>query len=293
MRLPETVYNEVLRGLGLQDHGISTCLHEQTEAAAADAANPTAVAVHPDDCKRRSRRRRLNAPVQFLRHGTMNARPQVCTLLDASRDGVCVMMDSVVAPGDRFVLYLPRTSEAGARLEPLALLCTARSSRLKQGGKFRTGAEFTDANEDSEVGAKAVSAERLAQTAAVNHVFVRTAGRLDTEPDANARRTDRTESFGRATMYLFGDDGSRGPLEHVETRDYSDTGVGILRVEPLAVGDQFVIQVPRADDRPITRLCKVVNVALAAGRYRIGAQFIPFPGPRGRTFLSKVASWIG
>ena len=291
MRLPETVYNEVLHGLGLADHGISSCLHEQGDAAEARSAAP---AVHPGECKRRSRRRRLDAPVQFLRHGTLNARPQTCTLLDTSRDGVCVMMDSVVAPGDRFVLFLPRAAEGGARGEPLAILCTVRSSRLKAGGKFRTGAEFTDAGEEgSEVASNVVSAERLAQAARVSHVWVRTAGRPDTEPDANARRTDRTESYGRATMYLYRDDGRHGALEHVETRDYSDTGVGILRGEPLAVGDQFVIQVPRVGDKPITRLCRVVNTALAAGRYRIGAQFIPFPGPNGRTFLSRVASWIG
>ena len=49
MRLPETVYNEVLRGLGLQDHGISTCLREQADANGAEAVAP---AVEPGECKR-------------------------------------------------------------------------------------------------------------------------------------------------------------------------------------------------------------------------------------------------
>ena len=287
MRLPDSVYNEVLQGLGLQDHGISSCLHEQSEGTA------PAVAVPPGECKRRSRRRRLDAPVQFLRHGTLNARPQTCTLLDTSREGVCVMMDDVVAPGDRFVLYLPRAGNDGTRGEPLAILCTVRSSRLKAGGKFRTGAEFTDAHDDGVGnGPRAVSAARLAQREQVDNVWVRTAGRPDVEPDANARGSDRTESYGRATMYLYRDDGRHGAVEHVETRDYSQTGVGILRASPLKVGEEFVIQVPRVGEKPITRLCRVVNTALAGGRHRIGAVFIPFPGPNGRTFLSRLTNWI-
>jgi hypothetical protein len=230
--------------------------------------------------------------VQFLRHGAMNARPQRCTLLDTSRDGVCVLMDSVVAPGDRFVLYLPRAADNGGRAEPLAILCTVRSSRMKA-GKFRTGAEFSDAHEDGGgQSSLTVSADGLEQRPQVANVWVRTAGRPDSEPDANARRSDRTEAYGRATMYRYGADGRHGPIEHVETRDYSETGVGILRGEPLAVGDEFVIQVPRPGEKPITRLCRVVNVALAGGRHRIGATFIPFPGPNGRTFLSRLTSWI-
>ena len=89
MKLPETVYNQVLRGLGLSDHGISDWA---TDSAAAESA--------PAECKRRSFRRRIDARVQFVRHGALNARPQTCVLADLSRDGVCVMMDSVVAPGD-------------------------------------------------------------------------------------------------------------------------------------------------------------------------------------------------
>jgi hypothetical protein len=280
MRLPDSVYNQVLRGLGLTDHGISSWSVDAS--AGADAAAQS---------KRRSFRRRIDAPVHFVRHGALNARPQTCVLADLSRDGVCVMMDAVVAPGDRFVVYLPRVADDG-RVEPLALLCTARSSRLKADGKFRTGAEFTDnqqGGDDRET--RAVSVDRLAQRPDEN-VWVRTAGRLDSEPDANARRTERNEAFGRATMYVYRDDGRHGPMEQVYLRDYSESGVGILRADPLHLGEQFVVRVPRGDDKPITRLCRVVNVAVVGGGHRIGAEFIAFPGPNGRTLLSRLTSWI-
>ena len=306
MRLPETVYQDVLRGLGLQDNGLSDYL--------ADAPSPDGAAMGPEasggvphgECKRRSRRRRLNHPVYFLRHGALNARPQPCTLLDTSRDGVCVLMDTVVAPGDQFVLYLPRVGEDGTtHPQPLAVLCTARSSRLKVGGKFRTGAEFTDAGSEEAQPSLAVRADGLAVRAkapagesgtarsGAGDAWLRMAGRLDADPDANARRSDRREADGRATIYMYRDDGQHGPVEQVALRDYSETGVGIVRSEPMAVGEQFVVRVPRLGETPITRLCRVVNVALAGERHRIGAVFIPFPGPNGRTFMSRLTSWIG
>jgi len=281
MRLPDSVYNQVLRGLGLTDHGISNWAIDSGASAESTA-----------DSKRRSFRRRIDAPIQFLRHGALNAKPHTCTLADLSRDGVCVLMDAVVAPGDRFVVYLPRFAGDG-KVEPLAVLCTARSSRLKADGKFRTGAEFTDAQQaGDERAARATSAERLAKQPDVGHVWVRTAGRLDTDPDANARRTERNEAYGRAMMYVYRDDGRHGPMEQVYLRDYSESGVGILRADPMALGEQFVVRVPRGDDKPITRLCRVVNVAVVGGGHRIGAEFIEFPGPYGRSLLARLTSWI-
>ena len=282
MKLPDTVYNQVLRGLGINDRGISNWA---VDAAAAEA---------PAECKRRSFRRRIEATVHFVRHGALNARPQTCVLADLSRDGVCVLMDSVVAPGDKFVVYLPRAlDDESGNCEPLAVLCTARSSRLKAGGKFRTGAEFTDARDDDNGEAQlSVGADGLKQRGPTGNVWVRTAGRLDTEPDANARRSDRHETYGRATMHVYRDDGRHGPVEEVSLRDYSESGVGILRGEPMEPGEQFVIRVPRGEDAPITRLCRVVNTAVAGGGHRIGAEFIPFPGPNGRSLLSRLARWI-
>lgn len=297
MRLPESVYNDILGGLGLQNYGISDCLQNAGGPSAA-----AAVAELSGHCQRRSRRRRLDVPVQFTPHGALNARSQTCILLDLSRDGVCVLFDAVVAPGDRFVIYLPRAadevtasraaaSDTPLEAETLSVLCTVRSSRLKTGGKFRTGAEFTEAQRgDDERLLRA--ADGVTRRTGADSVLDRTALSHGPETDANSRRNDRQEAFGRTTMYVYRDDGNHGPMEHVHVRDYSEAGVGILSGRAMAIGEQFVVRVPRQGDKPITRLCRVTNVAVSAGRHRIGAEFIPFPGPRGRTLLSRLASWI-
>jgi hypothetical protein len=281
MRLPESVYKQVLAGLGLDDTGLLD----------RNGGGPTRAA--DGSCNRRSYRRRLNTPVHFVRHGAVSTTPQTCTLVDLSRDGVGILMDAVVAPGDRFVLYLPRTGEDGATGEVLALLCTARSSRLKTGGKFRAGAEFTDPMDDgADQTPFARATDGLKSRPGRNAVWVRTAGRPELEPDGKARRDDRRDVAGTATMYLYRDDGNHGPVEHVQARDYSERGVGILRDKPLEIGEEFVVRMPRADEPPITRLCRVANVALAGGRHRIGAEFIPFPGPNGRGFFARLREWI-
>src|SRR4051812_41775052 len=102
MRLPEAVYDQVLEGLGLGT-GIAA------RAGAEPQGEPPS-----GECQRQSFRRRIDTAVQFRRHGAMNRAPQTCTLVDLSRDGVCVLMDAVVAPGEKFVLYLPRAGADSA-----------------------------------------------------------------------------------------------------------------------------------------------------------------------------------
>jgi hypothetical protein len=304
MRLPEAVYDPVLEGLGLGT-GMST------RAGADPPGEP------PDGrCQRRSFRRRIDAAVQFRRHGALNRAPQTCTLVDLSRDGVCVLMDAVVAPGEKFVLYLPRAGAAagvsdgpgaaGCRAGDgsndvsniLPLLCAARSSRLKTHGKFRTGAEFTDpADAEAEHAAFGQSAGGLTPRESAGASWMRAGaepvpGISNGARGAQSRRTDRHESGGMATMHRYGADGRHGEPETVHVRDYSEAGVAILRAQPLKAGDEFVVRVPREGEPPITRLCRVVNVAVAAGRYRIGAEFIPFPGPRGRGLVARLVEWI-
>ena len=278
MRLPESVFNEVVLGLGLDETGLLD-RHDGLHRA-------------PDGtCNRRSYRRRLNRPVNFTRHGAVSSKPHKCTLVDMSRDGVGLMMDAVIAPGDRFVVYLPRMTDNDGTTDMIALLCTARSSRLKTGGMFRTGAEFTDPSEQS-ADQFARSTDGLTSRAAQDNVWVRTAAAPAVQPAAKMRRSDRHGTSGVATMYLYRGDGNHGPVEHVEARDYSESGVGILRDTPMNVGEEFVVRIPRSPDAPITRLCRVVNVAVASGRHRIGAEFIPFPGPNGRGFFARLREWI-
>ena len=96
------------------------------------------------------------------------------------------------------------------------------------------------------------------------------------------RLHQRKEARGRATIYTYDDDGPgnverRGPIEHVEARDVSEGGVSILRGEPLDIGQRFVVNLSAPGAESLTRLAKVVHVTLSHNRYRIGAQFVPFP----------------
>jgi hypothetical protein len=283
MRLPDSVYQQVLQALGLDEGGL---LDRRGEDAPAE---PPA-----SENKRRSFRRRLNTSVEYYRHGAVYAKPQTCTLVDLSRDGVGVFTDAVVAPGERFVLHLPRADDDG-EVGVLALLCTARSSRLKSNGRFRTGAEFTDPAEvEAEQAGLAVAADGLSARVSAGSAGTRVAEAPAQRIAATrTRRSSRREAAGYATFHVYRDDGNHGEHETVQLRDYSESGVAVLRNEPLKVGDQFVVRIPREGEAPLTRLCRVVNVVVAADRHRIGAEFIPFPGPRGRGFMARLREWIG
>jgi len=58
------------------------------------------------------------------------------------------------------------------------------------------------------------------------------------------------------------------------TRDISLGGMGILCPASMKAGDQFIVQLPRADSKPMILLCTVRNCnQLADGLYGVGATF--------------------
>lgn len=58
------------------------------------------------------------------------------------------------------------------------------------------------------------------------------------------------------------------------TRDISLGGMGILTSSSMKGGDQFIVQLPRPDAKPMILLCTVKNcVQLADGLYGVGASF--------------------
>jgi len=58
------------------------------------------------------------------------------------------------------------------------------------------------------------------------------------------------------------------------TRDISLGGMGILTSISMKGGDQFIVQLPRPDAKPMILLCTVKNCAqLADGLYGVGATF--------------------
>src|SRR5213595_456189 len=58
------------------------------------------------------------------------------------------------------------------------------------------------------------------------------------------------------------------------TRDISMGGMGILTSSSMKSGDQFIVQLPRPDAKPMILLCTVKNCSqLADGLYGVGATF--------------------
>ncbi|HZN66058.1 MAG TPA: PilZ domain-containing protein [Tepidisphaeraceae bacterium] len=266
MRLPDSLFTQIVAALNPQPNG------PDPETPAAGGAAPP--------WKRRAVRRRVNRQVWYVRDGAPDGQPQVGAVVDISKVGLGILLDGVAAPGERLIVHLPcipRRQPGGADVaegaQPYTVLCTVRSCRVRTDGLFRVGAEFTDAGE--------VEGPPLVCT--VDGL----AALSGEDPEALGRRAERHEADGRATMYLYRR-GKSAPLERVAVADYSDTGVAIFRGEPLEVGAEFVIRVPRADETPITRLCRVANVACTDGRYRIGAEFIPF---RRRGLLDRLRDW--
>jgi hypothetical protein len=275
MRLSEYAFNRVL-----------AALHPERQPQGPGGAAPADGARRA--WNRRATRLAVNQPVWHLRLGAPDAKPQPGILLDFSKVGAGLLLDAVAAPGERLVVYLPCGADpeaegdgaeggAGQQEGVLAVLCTVRDCRVRADGRFRVGTEFLDpAEAEAEGPAVVLSAEGLADGAA------------NLDPEAMARRSERREADGRAAMYLYRR-GRQAPLEHVPVADYSEHGVAIFRGEPLAVGAEFVIRLPREGAAPITRLCRVVNAAPSDGRYRIGAEFIPF---RGHGLLSRLRDLI-
>ena len=58
------------------------------------------------------------------------------------------------------------------------------------------------------------------------------------------------------------------------TRDISLGGMGILSPASMKSGEQFIVQLPRQDSKPMILLCTVKNCAqLADGLYGVGVSF--------------------
>lgn len=266
MRLPDEIFSRICDALGAA---------VQVEAEASAPAGGAEAAA-----RRRERRWRVDAEVPLGTRPPKASLPaERIRLTDISPTGVSAFSPRQWAPGDRVVLCLPL-----GQGEFLPVACAVRSSRVKLDGTFRLGLQFDDEPDGS--------AERV-----VGEMFRSAdppAGRAAAAASREGRRSERNEAQGRATIYTYGEFGEAGPIEQVAARDYSDHGVCIIRTEPLKVGSRFMVRLPVADARPITRLCRVRNVFKDGPRYRIGAEFVPFPGAIARAagLARAVTRWV-
>jgi hypothetical protein len=174
--------------------------------------------------------------------------------------------------------------------------------RVLRDGRFRAGAEFSAANEPaatdhvasvrSTVGGSIRVGDAAPKRADCRSLWGHTVTRRDLDDTDRERRDERVPMGGRAMMYVCRPDGTAAPEEGVYVGDLSAGGVGIARCQPLEVAEQFMIRVPRVDERPVTRLCAVARVQARDDRFVIGARFIPFGERRGRGWLARLCDWV-
>ena len=288
MRLPETVFLDIIRSLGSGSGPAS-----QGVAPAAEGEG------HRAD-RRTDFRRRLDATAAYSAYGAIHRTERPVTLDDLSTRGVgLVLRGAVVAPGEQIVFHAPR-GEAGT----LDVLCTVRGAKVLRDGRVRVGAEFSAAAEPAATdharcvvsavgGSIRVGDDAPAPRARrAEALWGSTASRRDLSAEARERLDERVILQGRGVMCVHRADGTAMREERVLVWDLSAGGVGISRPGPLAVGDQFVIRVPRVDEKPVTRLCEVTRAVAAGDRFNIGARFIPFQSRRGRGWLARVFDWV-
>jgi len=284
MRLPNPVLVDIVQGLGRE--------------AGATAHTPVDGGAAPGPERRGERRRRLESELAVTRYGAIHRSARPLQLFDLSPRGVgLVLRDFAVAPGEQIVVHVPRAT--GATLD---VLCTVRSVRVLRDGRFRAGAEFSTADEPtatdhvasvrSTVGGSIRVGDAAPKRVDCRALWGNTANRRDLDAAGRERRDERVPLGGRAMMYVCHPDGTAAPEEGVYVGDLSAGGVGIGRGNPLEVGEQFMIRVPRVDERPVSRLCAVTRAQASGDRFTIGARFIPFTNRRGRGWLARVCDWV-
>jgi hypothetical protein len=91
----------------------------------------------------------------------------------------------------------------------------------------------------------------------------------------NAARRARPRVGLRCSLMIipYANGACRRPLK-AWTRDISLGGMGILTSISMKAGEQFIVQLPKADSKPLILLCTVKNCAqLADGLYGLGVTF--------------------
>jgi len=283
MRLPEHAFTRIRRQLKLPE--APTADHEK---------RPTSPLAVPGErvADRREPRWKLTADVPVARYGMIDGVLRTVSLRDVSAVGVCIVTAQQFAVGDRFVIYLPWSAE-----EHVPVVCAVKSARVKSDGRFRVGAAFVEASDAVLRQRGRVRSANALMGEASDGEWARVCrDPAKVTPDKRPRRHERRTSAGTATLYTYDDGDKRGPIENVQTRDFSDGGVAILRGEPLEVGQRFVIHLPLPGSDAVSKLCRVVHVTLANNRYLIGAEFVPFPNQRlkgDRELTKRIRAWLG
>jgi hypothetical protein len=91
--------------------------------------------------------------------------------------------------------------------------------------------------------------------------------------DQEKRRSARMELQAQVPISFISDDEPAKPCV-VAVRDFSSRGIAILYDTPLAIGQQFIVELRRLKGRSISLLCTIVHSRPTPdGKHSIGAEF--------------------
>lgn len=115
---------------------------------------------------------------------------------------------------------------------------------------------------------------QLMQLLAQDYAEVLAALKALTDAKGHERRTTaRMEVQAQIKVFPFKDGKITDPYTCL-TRDLSFKGVGLFQSKQPARGSQFVVELPRQENQPLTLLCTVMYARpMADGLYNVGAAF--------------------
>ena len=231
----------------------------------------------PSSGRRGGRTDGAHVKVEIEHVGARQGRHAI-TLLDLAKRGVSLLDDRAWGAGEKFAMYLPRTSKHVIRF-----LCVVRNSRVVD-GQFRIGAEFVDEREAPST-MVIRSPQAMAAAAALE------AATADAEASAG-RRTPRkrfAKSAAWAQLHTF-ENGAAGPILEADVVDLSEGGVGFICARKLDVGQKLMVRCSRMGEKAVTRMCEVVTCrATDAAEFRIGTRFIAY---KGRSIAQTLSGWF-
>jgi hypothetical protein len=257
--------------------------------------------------RRKVPRQRASAAIPVTRYGCVGADVRAVELYDLSTRGLGVVVrDSMIAPGEQFVVHARRVAGAeragSGEGKPVDLLCTARRVRVRSDGRVLVGAEFSAPGESTgvdhvaavraTVGGSVRLADGPVPPADRRRLWGQPTGRRELSGEAPQRADERARVHAVGWMCHCNADGTESSPRRVEVLDLSAGGACVAVGERLAVGDQFILRVPREDDVPLTRLCTATRVGEEADRHRVGARFVPFSRRVGRSWVARVIDWL-
>ena len=218
--------------------------------------------------KRRAARLTLAADVLIERYGMATAHPRTVKLLSLSRSGAAVLDHGTMRAGDKVILHLPKPGGA-----TVPLVCVVANTRVT-GGQFRLGMQFLSTAEQTGPAMLRAANGIVSRPVSEGQVHVLDQIALNGVDPAKSGRDHRVELNVQALMSPY-NQVLAGTMSFVTLKDISPGGgLCVLQHEELKRDDQFVLQVPRPQGKPLTMLCTVVDCRrFDDAQFRVGARF--------------------